>query len=558
MILQALIKRYDDSGGTRPGWQTRPVDFAINIDRGGNIIDIIDVRNREGKKRERRLMLLPAEPAGRTSGIKAAFLCDNDGYLLGNDEKRGADKFKAAALMHNNVLEQVNTEAASAIKAFFSGSPRGAELPRENDKDTGANCVFMLEGRFITEFPELGGAWDEYDRAERAQGEQILDLVSGERGAIEALHDSVSLPGVTMGRVPLISINAESFSSYGSTMKDPAARISKRSAHKYVDALNSLIKSDTHHKRLAQDTLVYWAEEGGEIEAEAFSLMVESKEDDARVLDALMASAAEGSFTQDIDLSRPFHVLCLSPNAGRISVRFYYSDNFGNIISRVAQHYKNLEIYSAPGKNPEKFPYIPPWMLLSETTVKKSSGDAAPLLAGQLLKSIVTGSRYPVTLYSAILIRIRAGEGINRTKAAIIKAVLQRNYASEVATVALNKDSTNIPYTLGRLFSVLEAAQASAGNKGLRERYFGGACTNPAGIFPYLLKLSMHHSAKSSSGPSYEWQKADLIGRLEDADSFPTALSLQEQGEFIVGYYHQRQEYFNKEDKNVKEDEIDE
>jgi CRISPR-associated protein Csd1 len=553
MMIQALVKRYEDTGGTKRGWQTRPVDFAINIDCDGSIIHIIDIRKENGKKKVRQEMLLPAEPPGRTSGIKAAFLCDNDGYLLGSDIKRGDEKFKAAAELHQNTLRGVHTNEAAALLAFFKNKPENIIVPRMNNNDKGANCVFMLNGKYVHECQEICDAWTQYCTDISEDGDLILDLVSGSKGVIESLHGAIPLSGVSMGSKPLISVNAESFTSYGRSAKDPAAQISKDAAYRYVDALTALLKSDTHHKRFAKDTLVYWAEGDGETEAETFSWFSEPRENDSEKLNALVGSIKSGVKPDYIDMNRGFHILCLSPNAGRISVRFYHADSFGSILEKINEHYENLEIYSAPRKEPEKFPYIPPWIILSETTVKKQAGDAAPLLAGQLLNSIITGANYPLTLYNAILSRIRAGEDINRTKAAIIKAVLKKNYKSEVAIMALNKESTNIPYTLGRLFSVLEAVQASAGNKGLRERYFSGACANPASIFPNLLRLSMHHSDKSEYGRGYEIQKTDLIGRLDSESPFPASLSGQEQGEFIVGYYHQQQERFTKKSNNTEE-----
>jgi CRISPR-associated protein Csd1 len=189
-------------------------------------------------------------------------------------------------------------------------------------------------------------------------------------------------------------------------------------------------------------------------------------------------------------------------------------------------------------------------MILSETTVKKSASDATPLLGGQLLESIITDKAYPLTLFNAILTRIRAGEEINQTKAAVIKAVLIRNFKSEVATVSLNKDSKNIPYILGRLFSVLEYLQEKAnGSSTIRQRYFSSACSNPVNVFPTLLSLSMHHADKLDNATWFEKQKSDLISNLDAENPFPSALSLQQQGEFIVGYYHQQQDRYTKKEE---------
>jgi CRISPR-associated protein Csd1 len=318
-----------------------------------------------------------------------------------------------------------------------------------------------------------------------------------------------------------------------------------------------LLKSEKNRQYIGGDTLVYWAEGEGETEAEAFSCFSNPTEDDSEKLSAIMGRISQG---QPVDLDgcdfqKPFYLLCLSPNAARISVRFFHVGTFGKIIAKIAEHYGNLELYSA---QKETFKYLPPWILLSETTVKGSASDAAPLLGGQLMRSLLLGERYPITLFNAILTRIRSGSEINRAKSAVIKAVLIRNYKeSEVSIMALNPESTNAAYVLGRLFSVLERLQAQANKSAnIRERYFASACANPCSVFPTLLKLSTHHSAKLDNAVFYEKLKTDLLGRLESENPFPAAFSLDNQGRFILGYYHQTQELFtSKKEKETTENE---
>jgi len=540
MILQALVKRFDDTGGGIPGWQNRFADYAVNIDSEGRVMDIVPLEQQDGKKRIRKQFMLPEEPPGRTSGIKAAFLCDNKGYFFGIDNKHGIEKFKAASTLHQEVLKDLKTTASEAIKAFFREAKPPADLA-----ETG-NFVFMIEGKYAHEDSDICHAWNEYQMS-NVQGEIIRCLVSGKQDRIANLHGKIKLNGVSMGAVPLISINSESFASYGKSASDPAAQIGQKSCFSYVTALNDLLQDIKHHKRVAQDTLVYWAEGNDNKEAETFSLLTEPRESDTGKLNAIMKSVVSGNRVNvdGCDLKKRFYLLCLSPNAGRISVRLFLMDSFGNILYNIARHYQNLEIVGN-----SKFPYIPLWMILCETTVKKTAGDAAPLLGGQLLETIVSDKAYPLTLFNAIMTRIRAGEEINQTKAAVIKAVLTRNFNSEVANVALNKDSMNVPYTLGRLFNVLEYLQEKAnGSSTIRQRYFSSACSNPVNVFPTLLSISMHHADKLDNAAWFEKQKSELIGRLDSECPFPTTLSLQQQGEFIVGYYHQQQDRYTKKEE---------
>jgi CRISPR-associated protein Csd1 len=192
-------------------------------------------------------------------------------------------------------------------------------------------------------------------------------------------------------------------------------------------------------------------------------------------------------------------------------------------------------------------------MILNETVIKNAKDKKiSPVLSKSLMNSIFTGRLYPSSLYNAIISRIRADRDINYKRAAIIKACLIRKYKlskiKEDITVSLNENSSSIPYQLGRLFAVLEKAQLEASNiNTIKDRYFTSASATPASVFPVLLKLSLHHTAKGERTIYFEKLKGTI---LQMVDEFPKHLSLDEQGEFILGYYHQTQSfYIKKEDK---------
>ena len=117
--------------------------------------------------------------------------------------------------------------------------------------------------------------------------------------------------------------------------------------------------------------------------------------------------------------------------------------------------------------------------------------------------------------------------------------------------MGINEDSKEVAYELGRLFSVLESIQKDANptiNATIRDRYFNSACTTPVSVFPILIRLKNSHMKKlerekASAKPYYE----GLLGKLmENLTAFPARLSLEEQGQFILGYYHQTQKKYEK------------
>ena len=70
-------------------------------------------------------------------------------------------------------------------------------------------------------------------------------------------------------------------------------------------------------------------------------------------------------------------------------------------------------------------------------------------------------------------------------------------------------------------------------------------------VFPVLLKLAQHHIAKSDWGFK---TVRDIEEALDGVDEFPAYLSLEEQGMFMLGYYHQRKANFTKKEDVVSEE----
>lgn len=122
--------------------------------------------------------------------------------------------------------------------------------------------------------------------------------------------------------------------------------------------------------------------------------------------------------------------------------------------------------------------------------------------------------------------------------------------------MALNAESTNIPYQLGRLFSVLENIQITANpdiNATIKDKYFNSASATPAVVFPIIINLAQKHLKKMNDKKglqiTLEKELTAILSKL--GDTYPVRLTLAEQGSFQLGYYHQTQERYRskKEDK---------
>lgn len=588
MILQALTAYYEQlvrqGKLSAPGWDDSfKVSYELRLNDAGQLVSVLDLRTetKMGKKTvlAPRAMRVPAH-VKRASGIAANFLCDNSTYLLGADEKgkpeRAADCFKACAKLHHTILDGVDSPAARALLAYFdSWDPAQASthplLAEQWKEITGnANLIFGYEAAdhshsFVNDDLAIQNAWQTHYNDRSADSDMGQCLITGKYAPIERTHPNISgVPGAQSSGAALVSFNAPAFCSYGHEQGDNAP-VSKYAAFAYTTALNRLLADRNHCKHVGDTTILCWAENAEPVYQDAMSMFLFGadeatgiQESDVQAaLKRLSAGQTVPFLEKELSPDQHFYLLGLAPNAARLSVRFFLRDTFGSFAQNLQKHAEEMEIDCS---EKEKFRTLPIWAVVNETTrtVPGQPAKPSPQLAGDLLRAVLTGGRYPATLLNGVTLRIRAEQTVTRGRAAVIKAYYLRNYPTElnkeVYTVSLN-ETTNVPYLLGRLFSVLEAVQRAANpgiNTTIKDRYFNAACATPGLSFPTLLRLSQKHLRKLNDGLAthYDKQITELMAQLPES-GFPARLSLPDQGKFTIGYYHQTQKRYAK--KNEEE-----
>lgn len=592
MILQSLVRCYNSlaAQGTlkRPGWSAVKVQWGLCLTADGQVssVEMLGAANDKGKLLP-RMMFLPT-PVKRTSGKAASFLCDNAKYLLGitsemrssehtpSDSKAIKDAgtcFRISAQKHHDLLDGVSCPMAQAILRFFDAwQPEQALqtpalLEHFDDLCKGGNLLFCLINELgtVTEaqnVPEIQAAWDASVSNSSERSAFGRCLVTGDEDTIAMLHPSIKgVVGAQSSGASLVSFNALAFESYGRNKGQGLnAPVGNHAAFAYGEALNYMLREKNYHSLLGSATLVYWAETAQSAYSDCFAALLGTNEDMTQnTLDGIMKAIRLGQGLQwenvPLDSRTPFYILGLSPNASRLSVRFFLQGTFGDFAANLARHQARLNIIRPSFDQRET---LSAYSLLKETANPNSRDKLPPShLVGDLLRAILGDTPYPVSLLTQTELRIHAEHNVSRGKAAILKAWLLKNGSNpqykEVIDVQLNEQTNYAPYVLGRLFAVLESLQQKANpgiNATIMDRYFNAACATPSIVFPTLLKLAQSHLKKLDTGYFiyFDKQMTELCGRL--TDSYPVRLNLQDQGIFQLGYYHQKQKFFTKKEEN--------
>lgn len=606
MILRALNQYYDRLAGEPDldtakakvppfGYSEEQISFVIVISTLGELIDIVPHMEQIGSKKRAKRMFVPAssnrsgqytEKTYDSGKDNAFFLWDKTAYSLGvdlNPDRKSSQPwveskltFKSFRRLHARHLSNTEDDGLKALLFFIDRwNPSDlALMETHRSVILGTNVVFQLDGDhcYLHERDAAKALWEKLlsQSAEQSVGNC---LVTGSSEKIARLHPSIK--GVYGGQSSggsIVSFNADSYESYGKIQGENAP-VSEISAFKYTTALNYLLNRDNKHCLSVGDTsTVFWAvaDDGGKAQkAERLFMQAVNPSDDseAALLKPIVEQIAQGrpltQIAPDIDPQTRFYLLGLAPNASRISIRYWLDTSFGELERRMSEHYSDLSLKPSPWNT---LPSI--WRLLIELVPYRSgkkpkSDEIPPHLAGELMRAILTGDRYPYSLVSQIVTRIRSDGHISPLRIALIKAVLQRNYRKHLITeeipMSLDESNDNKAYLLGRLFAVLERIQSSAvqgANASITDRYYGTAASVPYSVFPRLLAGSNNHISKIRKKiPGYavnlEKDVMAVIAKLPN--EFPKHFSIEEQGRFAIGYYHQREKYFS----SSKPDSID-
>jgi len=541
MLLQRL-REYSERLDLPPTlYNESPVRYIIELNAEGKLLnrqptDTADPSSPRTRRGQRRLV----PQVQRASGVKPLLLADKADYALGYAGDDSKPKRHAAFIeLLDRCAAETRETAVTAVREFLRSEPL-AQLELDDTFAPGDIITFRVDGVFPTDIPSVRAFWAaENDPA--ARNSPIMQcLVCGQdRPVLDRLQAKIKgVPGGQTAGTSIISANAKAFESYGleaSLIAPTCADCGER----FTKAANDLLANERTRIRFGGMAFIFWTRE--EIGFDLRTFISDPQPDEVR---GLLESVRKGGRAPDVDGTK-FYATALSGSGGRAVVRDWLDTTVGEVKDHLAGWFSRQRIVGPYGEEPEPLGLY----ALAAATVRDVQKELAPPTPRSLLRSALTGAPLPPGLLYQAVRRNRAEQGVTRPRAALIKVVLLSNETTdkEDSMVQLDPDNPSAAYRCGRLLAVLEQIQHQAipsAGQTIVDRFFGTASSAPASVFGRLIRGAQPHLGKLQRDRRGAY--VALQRRLEDvlaglpASGFPRVLTLEDQGVFALGYYHQR------------------
>jgi CRISPR-associated protein Csd1 len=586
MILQALTEYYHRKQDQLApiGFEEKEIPFLIIIDREGRFVQLADTRDRGEADKLRAQMFVVPQGKGRSGGksYETAYpLWDHFGYVMGQpkvDKPHAAPSEKDAlmasrqheAFVHK--VQQIHDEipgdqGVSAVLKFLSSGSAKEKVKSSSEwqevlRIKGCNLSFKLaDESYLVCQSQAFQQWV----ADNLEGDAKMGicLVTGKWRPIARLHSVIKgVWGAQVAGASIVSFNFDAFESRNKNQGENSP-VSEQVVFEYSTALNYLLRTDCPSRfQMGETSVVCWSQRQSDLETTVPLLFSGAPKDDpdrgAKAVKALFDSLQSGAYIGP-DGPQRFYILGLAPNASRIAVRFWHTGTVAEFSERLGQWFNDVQIVKYGER---EYPSVK--TLLRSTALLGEDKNLPPHLVGETVRAILSGLPLPAGALQGVVKRIKAEKGgVTFHRAALIKASLNRQarynkQPEKELSVAHNPSEKRIGYLLGSLFAVLEKLQHDANpglNATIRDRYYSSASCTPRSVFGTLMRLHTHH-LKKLENPS--WRNAAqrrISDIMADIGEFPSHLNLEDQGLFAIGYYHQRQALYTKNESTAAEGE---
>ena len=558
MLLEKLCEYSQRLEDLAPiGYNPTPIRWLINLDAEGNFLGFITTSS--GKKNDRGKVFL-APSVMKSVNIKASLLVGNGEYVLG--KARPTSKPERVAQCHQAFIEEVEKCAKTVLipqvdaVLRFLNSLKSETLPLPEDFDPGLNLSFQVEDLLPIDLPEIRSYWAQVQGGRGFSGtpdDPGQCLVCGQ-GCVPTERFPIKFKVIADGQssgMTLVSANAPAFESYG-LKASLIAPVCRDCAERSAKAYNALLEKEDSRLTIGPVAYLFWTRR--ETGFNIATLFSQPKPEEVK---ELLRSAPKGRLYTAID-AEAFYATALSASGARVVVRDWLETTVGEVKDHLARWFTLQNLVEWDGS--EGSPYG--LFTLARSLIPQKGDmqrDLSPNVPKVLFKIALQGGPLPFWILFQAIKRNRAEQKRPDSpdqitiwrrrcsiRAALIKMVLlsQQPNPQEDDMVRLDDNNQEPAYLCGRLLAVLEQVQSVAVSPKatLIDRFYGTASTAPASVFSRLLKGAQAHLGKlrKEKPGAYTALQTRLEGIMGHLTGFPKVLSLEEQGWFSLGYYHQR------------------
>ena len=597
MIIQALCSYYErkmKAGDLAPdGYEYRNIPFIIVLNEDGEFLHLLSTQvseaDRESGKRS-PLFTVPKGHESRTgaSGYKKPnLLWDHAGYVLNYSEppKKPGSKEEEALLakalnqheyfirLVDEIALETNDRQIQAVQKFLYSDEQKERVKNSEEwasviksKSTNMSFKILGEDHLVCE-SKAAQYWVKKLRAKKLDEYQSQCLVTGEKVGVSRLHPPIKgVPDTAPSGAALVSFNSPPTRSYG--LEDGYnAPVSSTAARQYGEALNHLLRKHSPNKFTLSDmAMVCWAEKGSDLESMIPNNFMFAAKDDPdagidRVISAVNVIHSKGR--SSAEGKQYFYLLGLKGANGRVAVQYWKRATVYDIGESLRTWFEDVQI---PARDYGE--YVPSlYSLACDISLKGDIKNLSPNILPTMVRAIFEGKRLPQTVIKAALTRIKAERNVTRTRAALIKAFLNREarhlkQSEGEIGMLFGLEGKPVGYKLGALMAVYEKIQEDSAKysvgASVRDRFYTSFSSRPASVLANLDRLSRAHLSKlKRNRPAvyHSMQKRLKTLMVEiDIESLPASMNAKEQSYFAVGYYQQREDFFRKknETKTVK------
>ncbi len=549
MLIQELCAYANDRMELPPPmYQRQPIRYLIALRADGTMVGPMrDTASPKDKETKRGLPLL-APHIKRTVGVNPKLLADNAQYVFGiaredDSPKRVQQQQEQFAKLVDECRDATGEPSVAAVSAFLHQLDLDT-LPLPDDFDPTATITFEVGAdlKRPIDLPSVRRFWASANSADDADatGPLLPCIGCGQlRPALE--RHPLKIKGVPGGQIlkDLVSANAGAFESYG-LKASQIAPMCQSCAEAYGNALNALLADKSSSIWMKEGAYAFWTRK-----ASTFSVVkLITEPQDAQVqVKALIESYRRGTGAAvDLDPNE-FFAIGLGASGARLVVRDWIDTTVGDAQRRLGRYFALQEMVEwdgAPGA------VVPLYRLTGATVRDPRKDEPPPIVSRSLLRLALAGVPLPMDLLYLAVRRNRAAQEVTRERAMLIKMVLGSHNEGEEATMAdLDQANVHPAYLCGRLLAVLDRIQGLAiknANAGIIDKFYGSASSAPASVFGTLMHGVQAHMGKlqrdmPGAHHRLEEQLEEIALPLKE---FPKTLTLEEQGLFALGFYHQR------------------